>query len=226
MGVWLLRRLYAHFYFMKTDLIGKRFNRWLVLKESKSIKTKTGTTIFWLCKCDCDKERSVRASDLVNGKSKSCGCLRIEELIKRTATHGKIYTPEYYIWSGMKDRCINPNNKGYKNYGGRGIKVCDRWFNSFENFISDMGNKPTPYHSLDRHPDNNGNYEPSNCRWATDEEQSRGKRNNRIIECKGLTMILMDWAKYLRISQSTLGYHLKTKSIDEVVMYYNKKRQM
>ncbi len=134
------------------------------------------------------------------------------------------YKSEYQIWNAMKQRCANKNNPAYGRYGGRGIKVCDRWIGSFTNFLEDMGERPSKKHSLDRHPNNDGNYEPGNVRWGTDDEQARNKRNNRWFEADGKKMIMQDWAAYFGVNESTLLEHLETKSFDTVFSFYEQKR--
>lgn len=117
--------------------------------------------------------------------------------------------PLYQTWYDMIRRCYTPHRHDYKNYGGRGIKVCDRWLNSFWAFVEDIGDKPSKKHSLDR-VDVNGNYAPDNCKWSTQKEQCNNKRNNRLLEYNGLTMTLTQWAEYLGIKKKTLWQRLNT----------------
>ena len=154
------------------DLKGQRFGRLLVLAEHGSPKG----AAYWLCVCDCGKQHVARGTELRNGQIKSCGCFRASccppprhgEAWSKTASG----TPEYKAWMNMKGRCASPRAKWH---GARGITVCDRWLHSYENFLADMGRKPASEYSIDR-IDNDGNYEPGNCRWATKAEQSRNQR--------------------------------------------------
>jgi hypothetical protein len=140
--------------------------------------------------------------------SRSCGCLRSETHTTHGTTKGGHKTPEYRAWQAMKNRCYYEGHVQFKDYGGRGIVVCERWLESFETFLADMGPRPTPSHSLDRFPDVNGNYEPSNCRWATSSEQHRNRRNNRLITHGGKTMCLTAWAEAYGINPHTLRRRL------------------
>lgn len=152
-------------------MIGQTFHRLKVVGVSDK---KSGGHRLLTCSCECGAERYVRAHSLRSGVTKSCGCLHKE--VKRV--HGLFGTDEYNVYNGMMQRCNNTKHPSYSRYGGRGIKVCDRWLESPLNFLSDMGERPDGL-SLDR-IDNDGDYEPSNCRWATWEEQARNKSTNRL----------------------------------------------
>lgn len=130
------------------------------------------------------------------------------------ATHGMTDSPEYRSWCSMKARCCNSQNPSYPRYGGRGIKVCQRWLDSFSDFLADMGKKPTPKHTIDRFPDNNGNYEPGNCRWATAQEQSRNRRSNRVIEFGGVSRTVAEWADVLGVGYFTLARRIERKGYE------------
>ena len=155
------------------DLSGMRFGRLLVIcqAESRNNSNQRNKCTRWNCVCDCGAQRTVFGSSLRGGLTTSCGCYHREVVAPMILrTHGGSYTGEYSSWKHMRRRCDSPKEHGFKTHGGRGIKVCARWIDSFVNFLEDMGPKPTPKHSIDR-IDNDGHYEPSNCRWATAKQQ-------------------------------------------------------
>lgn len=160
---------------------------------------------LWLCQCDCGRQLTVLSNNLSRGYTKSCGCLRHNRL----KTHGLSKSRTYAIWRAMRMRCANMKDASYPYYGARGIKVCERW-RSFENFLADMGKRPSPEYSLDRYPDNDGNYEPGNVRWATQKEQSNNTRHNVWIEFNGERRTVRQWAKTMRINECTLHRRLRS----------------
>lgn len=162
-----------------TDLTHIKFGRLLVLYRVENVRTKSGRSmVVWHCKCDCGNEVDVRAQNLKDGNTKSCGCLNSDEVIKRNTTHGLYYTRLHRIWSGMKQRCYYSKCRSYKDYGGRGITICDEWLNDFKTFYDwAISNGYKEGLTIDR-KNNDGNYEPQNCRWITNSEQQKNKRNN------------------------------------------------
>ena len=156
----------------------------------------------WLFACACGGTTVTTKDNVLRGHTQSCGCWL--EKCRRTnrITHGLSRSPTHIAWKAMIGRCRNPNNERWEYYGGRGIHVCQRWLN-FENFLADMGEKPAGT-SLDRHPNNDGNYEPGNCRWATVTEQARNRRSNRPITFRGVTMLMCEWAEEIGLAQRTL----------------------
>ena len=186
------------------DLTGKVFGYLLVLSIAYKKKNKNGTKIYWRCRClKCGKEVVVAAHDLKSGHSTTCGCGRIGKFT--TKTHGMSRTKIYYTWGSMMARCYNPNNKQHDKYGGRGIKVCERW-HTFENFYADVSILPhfnEKGYSLDR-IDNNGDYCPENVRWADINTQARNKRNNILVEYNGEEMTLPEAAEKSGINYDCL----------------------
>lgn len=166
---------------------------------------------YWECRCDCGRVVTVQASALQNRNTKSCGCLRRESTTKRNTIHGltkdKGRTPEYSSWANAKGRCFEPNGPGYARYGGRGITMCKEWSDGFAAFLRDMGPKPSSAHSLDR-INNDGDYEPGNCRWATRIEQNNNTRRNSFIVVRGARMTVAEAARQFGIHQSCLRERL------------------
>lgn len=198
------------------DLTGKKFNRLTVLKM---VEDRNGhTQISWVCKCLCGIIVIVRGGHLRGGHTQSCGCLKAETF--NCFKHGKCNTREYKSWDSMKQRCLNPNDDNYKYYGVRGIKICDRWKDSFKNFLEDLGERPDG-HTLDR-INNEGNYEPKNCRWSNPSQQTRNQRPAVLIEYNGIKMIPKDWAMKIGISRITLRKYLKRgESIGEIMYRFS-----
>jgi hypothetical protein len=204
----------------KKDLTGLRFGRLVVI--SVCPERRNGQEM-WLCKCDCGNDHIVSRMALNPRGTKSCGCSNREHLSKLKRTHGKTNTPEFESWSQMTKRCTCPTNKDYPSYGGRGIGIYPDWTgeHGFENFLSYMGNKPTPQHSLDRWPNNDtGHYQPGNVRWATKKEQIENRRNSRWEEYDGKRMLVGQWAQYLNISYETLQRFLRKGTIADAVFRY------
>jgi hypothetical protein len=177
---------------------GQRFGRWtFVAKASGGL---------WRLQCDCGTTKDVDGRSVRRGYSRSCGCLYAETRRSSSLSHGMSRSPEYAAWHHMIERCTQPNHKSWAAYGGRGINVCDRW-RSFESFLADMGKRPSPQHSIDR-IDNDGGYEPGNCRWATTAEQQRNTSRTKIIEFGGKAQCLTDWAAERGLTKSALIYRL------------------
>jgi hypothetical protein len=203
-------------------MIGMRFGRLTVERQVPSIKG----LATWLCFCDCGDTIIAKGALLRAGNVKSCGCLRREMGVARghaSARHGEGMngkeTPEYRAWTNMLSRCNNPNHAMYSNYGGRGIRVCIRW-HIYENFLEDMGRKPSPKHSIDR-IDNREGYRPGNCRWATCKEQNRNNRGNRWIEIEGRNKTLAEWLEITGIPKNTFYNRLKTGATPEAALFPN-----
>ncbi len=182
---------------VKRPLDGKRFGFLVVLCE-KDKKL--------LCRCDCGKEKLMNRSNLTQGNAKSCGCMKTKMQSQKVTTHGLSKSSEYGIWRGMLTRCYSKNHPSYKNHGSRGIIICDRW-KRFENFHFDMGNRPTDRHCIER-VDNDGNYDPSNCVWATYKRQQNNRRSNVHLTYNGLTMTISEWTDWLGMSHGLIESRL------------------
>lgn len=187
------------------DITGVRFGRLVALEYLGCSK--------WRCKCDCGEEKIISIDALNSGRTVSCGCYHRDLFTGRPShnrTHNMRNTPEFNIWSMMKNRCTNPNCNRSQFYKDKGIKVCDRWLgpNGFQNFIADMGLRPGPSYSIDR-IDNDGDYTPENCRWATDKEQANNHSNNVIIEYNGREQTLALWCDELGLPYGTIWMRLR-----------------
>lgn len=191
---------------MRRDkLEGQKYQRWTVLSHSHQV----GSHQYYLCRCECGTEKIVQANSLRTGTTKSCGCHRVETSKRLHTTHGATKHPAYQSWSAMRGRCKDPKNTRYELYGGRGISVCDAW-QTFEGFWADMGPTWKAGLSIDR-IDVNGNYEPSNCRWATVDEQANNKRNSKFLDTPWGRMTQSQAAERAGISVSALAARINRK---------------
>lgn len=185
------------------DVAGQRFG----MLEALYLLGSKNNNIYFRFRCDCGREADIMRSAVTSGRQKSCGCLHPQ------VHHGHARKPEYRIWVGVLHRCYDPNTRGYTNYGGRGITVCECWRKDVSIFISDMGPRPTPKHSIER-IDNDGDYEPTNCRWATVEEQVKNKRlprRGRMITHNGKTQNIRSWARETGIHHAALYARIVTR---------------
>lgn len=198
------------------DLTGQKFGMLTAIKRVEDKVSSTGKHyVMWLCKCDCGNDKVVARSALVKNETRSCGCLKGE-------SHGMSNTRLNEIWMGMKRRCNDPQRKDYKNYGGRGIKVCDEWEKSFIAFRDwALTNGYNDTLTIER-MDVNGNYEPENCTWATREEQANNKRDNRFLTYNGKTQTVSQWSRELDISENTIRNRINQGLTDEEVLTITK----
>jgi hypothetical protein len=189
------------------NLSGRKFNRLTVL-DFVGLDKQRGSV--WRCRCDCGNVTVVPRHSLVRRNTTSCGCAKLERVKKMAVeyltTHGETGSPEYRSWCSMMGRCNNPRNPKFPRYGGRGIKVCERW-RAFDNFLKDVGKKPSSAHSIDR-KDNDGNYEPKNCQWSLPKTQSRNRSDNHFLEFKGKRATLSEWEEITGIQQTTIRYRV------------------
>lgn len=192
------------------DLTGRTFNRLTVIGFSHFKKLRR----YWSCLCTCGKTTTAQTTRLISGNTKSCGCLRDETRRKIGNFHCKIH-PEYSVWIGIKKRCFKKDYPDYHLYGGRGIAICKQWAADFETFFRDMGPRPSPKHSIDR-IDNDGNYEPGNCRWATPKEQNYNRRVNRFVTIGGVTRRISDWCQMFGITPRIANSRIVRYGWDEI----------
>lgn len=207
----------------RAELQGVRFGHLIAVEKVYKTNKKGVRVLYWFCECDCGGSKVVLPSNLKQGHTQSCGCLQKkicgDSLRERRFRHGMTKSPEWTSWSCMLQRCYRTKNHNYHLYGGRGVTVCDSWNpdkgGCFENFFSDMGEKPDVSHTLDR-IDPHGNYEPENCRWASSKEQSRNRRNTRWVYHKGKKYCLKDFTeKYGLPYESTLIKLIKGYSLED-----------
>lgn len=195
------------------DLTGLRFGRYAV--SGPAGRAAYGA-LRWNCQCDCGARREVDGQSLVSGRAQSCGCLKRERMTSHGQSGGanSSPSPEYNIWTSMIARCSNPKSQSWLRYGGRGISVCERWRVSFDAFLKDMGERPSRLHSLDR-INNDGNYSPDNCRWATKKEQARNRSRVHMLHFNGQSLSVAEWAEHIGIPYATLRQRLKKWTLEK-----------
>ena len=195
----------------RTDLSGQLFGHLTVQQESELRGPQQ--RVYWRVQCTCRNTKFVGAAELTSGKVTSCGCQRGQARGAQLRTHGESYknrTAEYVVWTQMLGRCNNKDNVNYKNYGGRGITVCAHWqgADGFQHFLEDMGRRPSSQHSIER-KNNDGNYDPDNCIWATRLVQMANKRDNHYLTYEGETLHIAEWARRKGINSTTIRQRLK-----------------
>lgn len=194
--------------FVALDVSGERYGRLVAVKRVAN----RGRATFWSFRCDCGKTTEAALGAVRSGDIQSCGCWKAESFLARAVHHGMAGSRTYLSWSNAKARCYNPKNKRFADYGGRGIAMCDRWRASFEAFLSDMGERPHGM-TLDR-KDVNGNYEPGNCRWATQSEQTTNTRNQKWIEVGGERLSLKQFAEREGVDYKSLWSRVRKTGRD------------
>lgn len=194
---------------------GHVYGRLTVIAECEGPKPAPGRRRsyqkYYFCQCECGEASIVCGSKLTAGETRSCGCLTKDVTFKRSLRHGGNRrgrrSKAYNAWCHMRQRCYNEKNRSYPDYGGRGIRVCEKWRQSYENFLADMGEPPSPAHSIDR-IDHEGNYQPGNCRWALKAVQANNTRLNRLITFNGRTQTASQWAREMGVDPDTLYYRI------------------
>jgi hypothetical protein len=195
------------------DLTGKSFNRLTVIRKMGAGQN---GKMMWECMCSCGNKTVVTSYDIKTGHTASCGCAHNEQLSKYKKIHGMSGSNEFSIWRGMMNRCYNKNDPAFKYYGERGITVCALWKDSFLEFFGSMGHRPSKLYSIDR-INNDGNYEPSNCRWATMSEQANNTRANKWIEFSGERLTIGMWSRKLGFGEGCLRSRIKRWGIDKAL---------
>lgn len=199
----------------RLDLTGNRFGRLVATKYIGKRKNET----MWELLCDCGNTTKASVSNLRSGQVKSCGCTKGQRRAQQLLRHGETGTRLYRIWSGMKRRCDLPTVKCYDDYGGRGIRVCEEWADSYEAFRDwSLANGYRDDLTIDRWPDTNGNYEPDNCRWGTAKEQARNRRTSRLLTVNGFTKTLAEWSELSGIPYRTIWDKLERGIAPEVIL--------
>lgn len=214
---------------MKSDVlsfIGKRFGRLIILADAGNRYygiNKDQPKKVVLCICDCGNKKEILLSVIKKGESISCGCYKKIALTKRNTTHGMSHTPEHNCWSNIISKCTDINHKDFRYYGGRGISIAPEWLNDFNAFYKEVGARPTKEHTLDRFPNNDGNYEPGNVRWATRKEQANNRRTNRWLVLNGEKIQMKDLLLKLNVSGSNFRQYSKRHTESEAIIFFSKK---
>ncbi len=189
----------------RLNVLGHVYGRLTIVGDAPSRGDKRR---YVRCLCSCGNEKIADLQNLRAGWTSSCGCWHDESPALLFRTHGRSKTPEYGIWSQMKNRCTKPKVRDYPRYGGRGITVCERWLHSFENFIADVGARPSPAHTIDR-INNDGNYEPGNVRWVTGVAQNQNKSSVHLLTYNGETLCQQEWARRFGLPRETIATRLR-----------------
>ena len=197
------------------DFIGKKFGRWTIVEAlPREMGAKKMKRMKYKCVCDCGNTSEVSKTCLVTGRSKSCGCYAKQRASETMTTHGLSRTPMYALWASIKRRVVNPNVKGFDRYGARGITMCNEWLNNFQAFydyVNDtLGPKPSPQHSIDR-IENEGNYEPGNIQWATNEAQSSNRRSNIVVVFQGISDTLTRHCRRLGLNAKVVNLRVSRR---------------